>query len=67
MKEVWPYVKDNPDVLTYMPDFDEGKLPERDYLYGVLATIYEEETRELVRNARKVRAVSGKDAEEEMV
>ena len=36
VKNIWPLVKENSDLLLNFPDFKETQLPEKEFLYGVL-------------------------------
>jgi len=39
VKNVYPQVNEWPNVLSYLPDYD-NKLPERDFFFKVLYTLH---------------------------
>ena len=47
VKLVFSFVQDNIEVLSYILDMEAGELLDKDFLYGILATLYEEETKQL--------------------
>ena len=47
-----------------MPDCDEGKYPEKDFFWGIMATTYTDETNDLIYQARSSRAIT--NAHEDM-
>ena len=67
IKSVWPKFKDDKYLLQFLPDIKDDQLPEREYFYGILATVYEKETRELVFLSRKSRAISEKTMQNDKV
>jgi hypothetical protein len=67
VKSVWETFKSNQTIQKYMPDYDEKELPERFFLWKVVATLYPTEIDRLVRDVRKRRALSVKSNKDEMV
>ena len=54
-------------MLSYIPDMEAGELPEKDFLYGILATLYEEETNKLICKSRDSRAITKESMQDEMI
>ena len=46
---------------------EAGKLPEKYFLYGILTTLYEEETKQLIRKSRDSRAITKESMQDEMI
>lgn len=67
VKNIWPIVRENPDLMEYFPDLKEGDYPEKEFLYGVLGTIREVETRNLFAEATRNRAVEEQTNHEDLV
>lgn len=60
-------MKDDPYLIQYMPDNPNDRLPERDFFFGVLDTLYKNETKELVYNARENRAINEETVQNDTV
>ena len=58
VKKVWGFVKEVDKFTQCFTDFDEGVIPERDYLWTIISSIMPDQTKELIQNARKKRGVS---------
>ena len=67
MKNVYPELMNNPFLSTYLPDHNDGKFPEKDFFYTILATAYPTETEDLIKQARKNRAITSAHEENEMI
>ena len=50
-----------------MPDYNETELPERDFFYSILSTLYEAETKEIIKKAREARSLKQTDDVGELV
>ena len=57
-------MKEVDELTQYFPDFDEGVIPERDYLWTIISSIMPDQTKELIQNARKKRGVSNENSNE---
>ena len=57
-------MKEVDELTQYSPDFDEGIMPERDYLWTIISSIMPDKTKELVQNPRKKRGVSHENSSE---
>ena len=62
---MFPKFKQDPRVMKYIPDrLPKGRLPDREYFYNILNTIYPEYTQELIREAGKNRFDAKKRSED---
>ena len=61
---MWGFAKESDKLSVYFPDYDEGALPERDYLWTIISSIMPDETKELIQSARKKRGVSKEDSQQ---
>ena len=50
-----------------MPDLKENELPERQFFYGVLSTLYPDEMKSIIKAARKHRSISQSQNNDEKV
>ena len=53
--------------MVYFPDFQEGELPDREFMWTILSTLREDAVKEIIRDARKKRAVSAEEDKEELI
>ena len=53
--------------MKYMPDYPDKQLPERDFFFGVLSTLYPKETEDFVKAAYKARKIYYKKNEDNMI
>ena len=51
----------------YLPDYRDGELPERDYLFNIISTKYPKSLRELIEHARTQRAQQDLKDDEELI
>ena len=58
VSSIWPLVKDASDLLEYFSDYQATKIPDRKYLFAILATFRFDEVKSMIVNARKLRSVS---------
>ena len=66
-KNVWPLVKQNPNLMLYFLDFKDDQFPEKEYLYGVLCTLTPETVRKIVAQGVKNRSPNDQDDKDKMV
>ena len=65
VKSIWKLVKDIPDYNIYFPDYQNGELPERQYMFDILYTINPNAVVEIIQEARKNRGlVDEKDTQQ---
>ena len=50
MKNVYPQVNEWPNVLNYLPDWD-NKFPERDFFFKVLYTLHPDKVESMIEQA----------------
>ena len=67
MKSVYPKLKNNQFLSTYLPDTENCKFPEKDFFYTILAIAYPQETEDLIKQARKNRAITTAHEENQMI
>ena len=65
--KIWSYVKEIPDLLEYFPDYDEGQLPERAFLFGVLSAVRPDELKALITDSRKKRSLNENSEENDLI
>ena len=54
-------MKNNPYISKFMPDYPKDQLPEREYFYRVVWSIYPYEIYNMINAAQKKRAVTVED------
>ena len=52
---MWNHFKKNQTIQKYIPDYNEGELPERNFFIEVLSTVYPNECENLIKAAFKAR------------
>lgn len=67
VSKLWSYAKNCDDLAAYFPDLDENKLPERNFMIGILSTLRNKEMRELIKESRKNRSVSNNPDQNELI
>jgi hypothetical protein len=58
VKKLWEFVQEIEELYCYFPDYNEGVLPERDYLFTIISTLKPNETKEIIEEARNQRSVT---------
>ena len=49
---IFPKLKTDPQIMTYLPDrLPKGRLPDREYLFNILNTVYPEYAQALIKKA----------------
>ena len=43
--------------MEYFPDYLDGQLPDRDFMFSIIATMFPQTLAELVKDARKKRSL----------
>ena len=59
--ELWKLVREVEDLMIYWPDYEEGTLPGKEFIVGIISTLKPEETEILIEEARKKRSVSNEE------
>ena len=67
MKNVWPLISENEELMEYFPDMTESQLPEKKFLFRVLATLNPEALRELIAQCIKNRSPNEQDDNSGMI
>ena len=60
-------MKEIPELLEYFPDYDEGQLPERAHLFGVLSVVRPDELKALIADSRKKRSLKEQNDEDDLI
>ena len=55
VKPIWELVKNVEELACYFPTLEEGKLPDRFFLWGILGTLKRNEWAKLLKDARNRR------------
>ena len=67
VEKIWRKVAEIPELKQYFPDLDDGQLPERDFLFSILSTLRRDELKNLIHEARGVRAIANKSNDDDMI
>ena len=67
VKKVWEYIKEIPELLEYFPDIEEGDIPDRSFMWGILGTLRREAWGALLENARKARSWGTDEPKDELI
>ena len=65
--KVWPLVKEAEDLMEYFSDYGPKQLPDRRFMYSILATLRYNELKEMVDGARKNRALNEENKAEDFI
>jgi hypothetical protein len=67
IKRIWPEFKNLDYVADYFPDYTDSQLPERDFFYNVLSTLFPDKMKDLIAAARSNRASSNDPDKDELI
>ena len=67
VENIWPLVKENEDFMNYFPDYSQKQLPDRKFMYLILATIRFDELKGMIDGARKNRARTEKKLDDNFI
>ena len=67
VENLWKFVQECEDLKEYMPDLEDGKLPEQDFLMGILCTLKANEMKDLIQEARDNRALANNNDSDMMI
>ena len=67
VSNVWPLVSDAEDLMIYFPDYDHKQLPDRRFMYSILATLRYDELKGMVDGARKNRSLNEENQDDDFV
>ena len=65
--KVWPLVREVEDLAQYFPDYKENQLPDRRFMFAILATFRFDQLDNMIKNANKNRSLDSKDKDNELV
>ena len=60
-------MKTNEDFMRFMPDYLDDDLPEREYFFWILSTLYPDEVAKMVKTAYKIRNKEHEKPEDELI
>jgi hypothetical protein len=64
VSKIWTKVRESEDLAEYFPDYELDQIPERNYLIGVISTLYPTATRQLIDDARSKRSIKESDKDD---
>ena len=67
VSKMWKEVKANPELMQYFPNYPNGQLPEREFMFSIISTKHAKELRDLVIEARKHRSITNMEDDEELI
>ena len=56
VENIWAFVKESEELLIYFPDYSRKQLPDRRFMYTILATLCLDVLKEMIEGAKKNRA-----------
>ena len=67
VSKIWNYILQIKDLIDYFPDYQNNELPEREFMWTVLATLRSEATSSLIEDARKSRSIKNDSDKSNMI
>ena len=67
VEKLWAFIQEWDDLLEYFLDIDSNRLPERDFMLGVLSTLRKSELRTLVKTVRESRSICNNSDQRQMI
>ena len=67
LSKMWTHVKTDPDLMAYFPDYLESQLPDRDYMFSIISTVYPKTLKEIISKARYNRAIVNEADDDELI
>ena len=64
---MWAYIKEVEDLSIYFPDYTDKQLPEREYMWSVVATLRENAAHSIIETARESRSLLNKDNQDDLI
>ena len=64
---VWDLVRAVPDLTKNFPNLQPNQLPDRDYMFSILATHRYEVLHNMIQNARKNRSIKAPESDGELI
>ena len=66
-RQIWTYVKGCQGLMIYFPDYTESQLPDREFMFAIISTVYPKSLRELVEKAREKRSLKEDADKDELI
>ena len=66
-ENIWPMVKDVPELNKFFPNFKDKKKYDRKYMFQIFATMRHDELSSMIRNAKKNRFLFENNDEDETI
>ena len=66
-KNIWPLIKDNPDLLSYFPDLKDSQIPEKEFLFGIFCTLKPDAVREIIATGMKNRSPNEQEDKDNLI
>lgn len=67
IKQIWPEIKKNVMILSYLPDYEDYEFPEREFLFGIMNTLYPQGVEKMIKVARDARAYKNLEPDDEKI
>ena len=67
MKQIWEFVKKIPELIQYFPDYADGQLPERAYMWNILWTLREDAWVKILETVRKDKSIQAEESKVELI
>ena len=67
INKLWSHFKSNSTLMKYMPEYASKQLPEKEFFFNVLNTLYPVEVEKMVDAAYKARKTHYKRNEDELI
>ena len=64
---MWPLITEVDDLSIYFPDYKPNQLPERRFMFSILATFRQNELSSMIKNARDNRAIQKPENDNRLV
>ena len=67
VSNVWPIVSDAEDLMIYFPNYDHKQLPDRRFMYSILATLRYDELKGMFDGTRKNWSLNEENKDDDIV
>ena len=64
---IWKYIRESKELMEYFPDYPEIQLPERDYMFAVVSTVFPKALRKLIEETRMNRTSKNKEMDNDLI
>ena len=66
-RQIWAYVKGCHELMIYFPDYTESQLPDREFMFEIISTVYPKSLWELVGKAKEKRSLKEDADKDELI